>query len=89
MVDQESQNLTSNGARSMIYGERNPDQIAAPISSNKMRDIHITGLSHGFLVTVGCQNFAIEKADDLIAKLAGYIHRPAETEQKWNDGKLF
>lgn len=89
MENQALQGSTIDGARPMNYAERNTGGIAAPLPPNKIRDIHISGLSHGFMVTVGCQSFAIEKADDLIAKLAGYIHRPAETEQKWNEGKLF
>lgn len=54
-----------------------------------IRDINIHPLSHGYVVSVGCQSFAIENAFALVAKLTEYIHNPAGTEQKWNEGKLF
>lgn len=60
-----------------------------PFEQTMMRNITIQALNHGYVVAVGCHSFAIEKASDLIAKLAEYINNPAETEKKWNEGKLF
>jgi hypothetical protein len=78
---------TVNGNQAMgMVAERNPEPIAA---SKSIRDIHISKLSHGYVVTIGCQNFAIESASTLLAKLSEYVLNPAATEQKWNDGKLF
>ena len=54
-----------------------------------IRDIQITQLDHGYVVYVGCQRFAIENPSILLTKLAEYIRNPAETEQKWQDKKLF
>lgn len=54
-----------------------------------MRDISIHELSHGYVVTVGCQSFAIESSTSLVARLAEYINNPAATEQKWHERKLF
>ena len=64
-------------------------RMETPMPPNKIMDIHITACSHGYVVAVGCSNFAIEKASDLIAKLSEYLNNPAETVRKWNDGKLF
>jgi hypothetical protein len=77
------------GERPIPYSGNVTGQPAAPMPPNKIRDIHISQLNHGYVINVGCSTFAIEKASDLIAKLSEYIHKPAETEQKWNDGKLF
>lgn len=65
------------------------NQLAAPTPPNKIRDIHITALNHGYVVAIGCSNFAIEKASDLISKLSEYLNNPATTEKKWEEGKLF
>jgi hypothetical protein len=65
------------------------DPMPTPWVPNTIRDIVITQLSHGYIVRVGCQSFAIESASTLIAKLAEYINNPADTETKWNDKKLF
>jgi hypothetical protein len=60
-----------------------------PMQTNIMREVSFRQLSHGYMVVVGCQSFAIETASGLIAKLSEYILNPAATEQKWNEGKLF
>lgn len=59
------------------------------VIENKIRQIGIRQLNHGYIIDVGCQTFAIEKPSDLIAKLSEYINAPAETEKKWQEGKLF
>lgn len=64
-----------------------PAAIAAP-SPPKARQIVIEPKDHGFIVTVGCQTFAIEKVSTLIRNLEKYLERPAETEKKWVSGKL-
>jgi len=91
MLDQTTRESSYAPGRPVDYSEREALQAMAPTPSlpNKIRDIHIVGLNHGYVVTIGCQNFAIEKGSDLIAKLSEYIHQPLATEQKWNDGKLF
>ena len=55
---------------------------------NKIRQINIEELNHGYIVRVGCHNFAIETKAQLIAQLSAYIQEPALTEKKWFDGKL-
>lgn len=56
---------------------------------NNIRDIQIIQLDHGYVVSVGCQRFAIESSTQLIVKLQEYILNPAATEQKWNEKKQF
>ena len=55
---------------------------------NKIRQINIEELHHGYIVRVGCHNFAIETKAQLIAQLSAYIQEPSLTEKKWFDGKL-
>ena len=71
--------------RDYMTGNGNPQ----PAPTNVIRRVEIAQLNHGYVVTVGCQAFAIENPSTLIAKLAEYINNPAATEQKWNEGKLF
>lgn len=61
----------------------------APRPENPMRRIEIQPQGYGFLVTVGCQSFAIETKERLIEKLTAYLFNPVETEKKWFDGTLF
>jgi hypothetical protein len=60
-----------------------------PINENIIRTIMIRQLNHGYIVEVGCQTFAIESANTLIAKLSEYILNPLTTEAKHKEGKLF
>lgn len=56
-------------------------------TSKKPRPIQIHLLDHGFNVTVGCQNFAVETVDALIHRLSVYLKAPAEQEAKWLSGE--
>lgn len=73
--------------------ENRPAMLAAhaprPENPNQMRRIEIVPKGYGFVVTVGCQEFAIETKERLLEKLTSYLFNPAETEQKWFDGTLF
>lgn len=64
-------------------------QPMAPTPSNTIREISIRQLSHGYMVQVGCQTFAIETPSALITKLSEYILNPTATERKWDKGVLF
>lgn len=67
------------------------DPVAAvgPIPSSRGRQIKIRPLKYGFIVSVGCHDFAIEKPADLGAKLIEYYTDPSATEAKWFRGELF
>lgn len=56
---------------------------------NKIREVMVKQLSRGYVVTVGCQSFAISTPAELISKIAEYVNDPQATERKWFDGKLF
>ena len=51
------------------------------------RDIQIKSLNHGYIVTIGCQSFAIEEIKTLIKHLEVYLRDPAKTERDWQNGK--
>jgi hypothetical protein len=51
------------------------------------RDIQIKSLNHGYIVTIGCQSFAIEEIKTLIKHLETYLRDPAKTERDWQNGK--
>jgi hypothetical protein len=75
------------------YDTQSNGRLAAPtpppMPPITMREVSFRQLSHGYMVQVGCQTFAIETPSGLIAKLSEYILNPAATEQKWNEGRLF
>ena len=60
---------------------------AATATPTPKRDIQIKSLNHGYIVTIGCQTFAIEEIKSLIKHLETYLRSPEETEQKWLSGK--
>lgn len=69
-----------------IYGD---EPVPNPDTSNKLRRLEINELNRGYVVTVGCHQFAIETAEQLISKLTEYINEPAKTEAKWFSKQLF
>ncbi len=56
---------------------------AGPIISRDPKQVNIESLSHGFIVTIGCQKFAVESVDKLVKNLAIYLKNPSDTEDKW------
>ena len=58
------------------------------VNPNKIREVKIEQLNHGYLVRVGCQRFAIETSEKLLSLLSDYMKFPADTEKAWFDGKL-
>jgi hypothetical protein len=64
---------------------------AHPNSHNnrhRMKEIHITPLDRGFIVTVGCQSMAISNSHELISKLNAYIMQPEQTTVLYEKGEL-
>lgn len=55
---------------------------------HKPKDILIRSLHHGYIITVGCQEFAIESETKLVLKLSEYLKDPQKIEQAWADGKF-
>jgi hypothetical protein len=80
-------------ALAIATGEDRPvgdevEEQAIGKSDNKIREIGIRQLHFGYIVTVGCHNFAIESSDKIIDVLGQYLKNPNETEQKWFKGEL-
>ena len=48
-----------------------------------MRDITISPVVNGFLVTVGCQRVVFTSLDDLIGELRRYVENPAKVEKEY------
>lgn len=63
-----------------------PPQPTAP---SIMYDIKINKLDAGYIVNVGCKNFAIGTKEELIIKLTSYINDPKRVEALHNKGELF
>jgi hypothetical protein len=57
-------------------------------SKNKIRDVVIKQLDHGYIVKVGCQSFAIETPERITTALGDYLKDPSNTENNWFAGKF-
>lgn len=55
---------------------------------DKIRQVNIQQLDHGYMVTVGCQQFAIETPEKILSNLKTYFKEPAKTEKAWLEGNL-
>ncbi len=51
------------------------------------KQVVIEQVHHGFIVSVGCQRFAIESVDALLHRLNVYLKDPYETEARWLRGE--
>lgn len=77
-------------ATERVYGDEFlQNEPALSTQQNKIRQINIEQLNRGYIVRVGCQNFAFSTKAELIGKLTQYIDEPNKTEEKWNKGDLF
>lgn len=65
-----------------------PREIQEQPRQNKMREVRIKQLNHGYFVEIGCQQFAIETSEKLLSALADYMKNPDGTEKSWFDGKF-
>lgn len=80
----------SQGCDQQTYGE-----VAGELNQNGgdqesfiVKQIKIQSLNHGFIVTVGCQQFAIEDRLKLINLLSMYLANPKETERQYFQNTL-
>jgi hypothetical protein len=72
------------GLTGTIYGTR-VECSSAPRAKN----INIVALDRGWTVNVGCSTFAFTDIEDMIGKITSYLKDPQETENLWNQKKLF
>lgn len=59
-----------------------------PYSPSNIREVTITPLDYGFIIRVGCQQFAIESTEKLILQLSEYLRHPAEVSENWFQNKV-
>lgn len=50
--------------------------------------INIKALSRGYLVTVGCQEFAFVSQSEMIGAIEGYLDDPQRATKLWNENKI-
>ena len=55
---------------------------------SKARNVEIRPLDHGYLITVGCQQVAIESVEKLIVSLERYLKNPDTATQEYYQGRL-
>lgn len=66
-----------------------PRPIEDATTRPKARIVTIQEADHGYIVTVGCQSFALESRHRLLSILSEYLAYPDATEKKYREGKLF
>lgn len=64
------------------------DRESYPVSNSEMFNINIEPLNFGFLVTVGCQRFAIETKETLVKDIAAYLADPRGVYEAWFAGSF-
>lgn len=53
------------------------------IRKNKLtREICITGVENGYIISVGCKKFVVTTIDDLLLELREYLHNPERRESE-------
>lgn len=72
---------------SLSRGMSSPQGTNAQPLSPMPRPVSIQPVNHGFVVTVGCQTFAVETVDALLHRLSVYLKNPSEAEAKWLSGE--
>lgn len=60
-----------------------------PLPPDRIMNIEITQVDHGYIVRVGCQTIAIETDTKLISLLSAYIANPAEIQKQYQNKTLF
>ena len=81
----EVNNVDSDGR---IRGSNDPRTIPDP-TPRLPRNINIRPLNYGFVVTVGCQEFAVEDSKKMLELIGKYYENPYEMEEKWMTKREF
>lgn len=82
-------NTTSSHTQQIVYSLMEPGQQYPTGLPTKIRGISIRQLDKGYVISVGCQEFAINDSKTLIKNLIAYIKNPSATEEKYYKGELF
>lgn len=59
-----------------------------PVAPGKMREVWISELNYGYILTIGCHKFAFETHERALANLAEYMKDPDGVERKWFANEL-
>ncbi len=70
-------------------GDRQETAPIPPRVEDRIFNISIREVDHGYFVEVGCKTFAIESAERLMTLLNMYITSPAKIMEEFFKGKLF
>lgn len=65
-----------------------PQQPMQTTEKPRIYSITLRQLDHGYIVQVGCKDFAIETPEKLSGLLAAYLANPEEIQKKYFEGKL-
>lgn len=69
----------------------NQDCCEAPTppieTPKKAYSINIEQLDFGYIVRVGCQTFAVESIEKVVANLEAYLKDPKDIEKQWYSNK--
>lgn len=75
----------------MGFRDLSSDPIPAlqdPCGSDRIKEIRITQVDHGYIVNIGCQTFAIESSKRLVKNIEKYLESPQEIEKAWMNKSL-
>lgn len=56
---------------------------STPQEPVRAKQIVINAQNYGYVVNIGCQTFAIEKAEDVVKGIQAYLIDPEATEKLW------
>lgn len=72
------------GFRDLTSNSCNPIPAPpSPCGSNRIKEIRVTQVDHGYIVNVGCQTFAVESIKRLVKNIEKYLESPDEVEKAW------
>lgn len=78
------ENSTYNPEVTLPIRDNNACQPIGTVTANtNAKNVYIEPLNHGYIVTVGCQKFAIESLTNLIKNIELYLSNPLAVEKAW------
>lgn len=60
----------------------------APFGPDRIKEIRISQVDHGYIINVGCQTFAVESIKRLVKNIEKYLESPEEIEKAWMSKNL-
>ena len=69
-----------------IRGSNDPQAIP---ERKKPYNVNIRPLNYGFVVSIGCQEFAVEDSKKMLETIGKYLENPDEMQKKWMEKREF